>query len=378
MSVKLEEKITFNKFFKNTSSKPYQISKKDYLENGKYPVVDQGQKFIVGYSNDEEKLFTDTPIIVFGDHTRIIKYIDFDFIIGADGTKILSAFDDSIDTRYAYYQLIYTKIENLGYSRHFKVLREKTFIKSSLSKQKQIAKTLDKAKALIELRKESIEKLDALSRSVFMEMFGDPVENPHNFKIKTLNNFFIDEKNGTKCGPFGSALKKDEYVDSGIPVWNMDNISKKGKFINKINLMITIDKFNKLENYSTLNGDIIISRAGTVGKMCVVNSRYENSIISTNLIRLRLNQDKLLPLYFISLMTYCKKRLKRLETGSDGALTHMSTKVLKSIEFPYPPLDIQNKFAKTIQKIESQKALYEEQLAKLQENFDALLARSFT
>jgi len=246
-----------------------------------------------------------------------------------------------------------------------------------IDKQKTIAKTLDKAKELIALRKASIEKLDELSKSVFIDMFGDPVENPKGFLVKQLDDFFIDKKNGTKCGPFGSALKKDEYVKRGIPVWNMDNISKKGKFINSLNLMITREKFEKLESYAVCNGDIIISRAGTVGKMCVVDSEYDNSIISTNLIRLRLDSSVLLPLYFVSLMIYCKDRIKRLEVGSDGALTHMSTKVLKSIEFPYPPLDLQQKFAKTIQKVETQKALYEKELVKLEENFEALLAKSF-
>lgn len=247
----------------------------------------------------------------------------------------------------------------------------------SITKQKQIAKILDKAKELIELRKESVNKLDELSKSIFIDMFGDPIENPKKFKIESLSDFFIDEKNGTRCGPFGSALKKEEYVKNGIPVWNMDNISKEGNFIESVNLMVSEKKYTKLNSYTVINGDIIISRAGTVGKMCVVSSKYTSSIISTNLIRLRLDSSILMPLYFVKLMTYCKDRIKRLEVGSDGTLTHMSSKILASIQFPYPEKCLQEKFFEKIKKIEQQKSIYEEELIKLQDNFNALLAQSF-
>ena len=82
-------------------------------------------------------------------------------------------------------------------------------------------------------------------------------------------------------------------------------------------------QYRQLEAYSVLDGDVIISRAGTVGKMCVAKSGCKESIISTNLIRVRFGPD-LLPIYFVSLMNYCKGRVGRLKTGADGAFTHSS------------------------------------------------------
>jgi type I restriction enzyme, S subunit len=209
--------------------------------------------------------------------------------------------------------------------------------------QNKIVAVLDKVTSLVSKREETIQLLDELLRATFLDMFGDPKVNPYNFSIKLLSDFYIDKKNGTKCGPFGSALKKEEYKEQGVPVWNMDNISKDGKFIAIPNLFIDIHKFKKLENYSVFNNDIIISRAGTVGKMCVVNSEYPNSIISTNLIRIRFN-DLLLPSYFVALMLYCKGGIGRLKKGGDGTFTHMSTGVLDSLEFPYPSIQLQKKF----------------------------------
>lgn len=219
-----------------------------------------------------------------------------------------------------------------------------------INEQKRIAAILDKAESIRQKREQAIKLADDFLRATFLEMFGDPVMNPKGFDIKVLSDFFIDEKNGTKCGPFGSALKKDEYTREGVPVWNMDNITLKGGFIDLPSLWVSEYKYQELESYSVLDGDVIISRAGTVGKMGVVISSTEKSIISTNLIRVRFG-EKLYPEYFVSLMTYCKGRVGNLKTGPDGTFTHMNTGVLSNLEFPYPPLELQKKYIKIRQSV---------------------------
>lgn len=242
--------------------------------------------------------------------------------------------------------------------------------------QKQIAHELDTLFELLALRKRQLEELDQLIRSVFYEMFGDPVSNEKGWDKVYLSKFYYDDKNAVKCGPFGSALKKGEYTDKGIPVWTMDNISKNGEFIPNPFLYISEEKYNKLKNYDVINNDIIISRAGTVGKMCVVSTNYEKSIISTNLIRLRLN-EKLLPIFVVKLLTICGSRVSRLKTGADDSFTHMNTKVLDSIEFPYPPLELQLKFQNIVSEIEKQKALIIKSLDETQLLFDSLMSKYF-
>lgn len=121
-------------------------------------------------------------------------------------------------------------------------------------------------------------------------MFVDPVRNEKKWEKTLLQNTFSKEKEGAKCGPFGSALKKHEYVSDGVPVWNMDNITTAG-FIKTGYLFITEEKYQELKTYSVSDGDIIISRAGPVGKMCVVRGIKSPSIISTNLIRLSLDSE---------------------------------------------------------------------------------------
>ncbi|MCP5128456.1 MAG: restriction endonuclease subunit S [Pseudomonadales bacterium] len=257
-----------------------------------------------------------------------------------------------------------------------KKIREIPIPLPPLAEQKRIAGILDAADALRAKRRESLAQLDTLLLSTFLDTFGDPVTNPMEFPVRTLSEFYINKRDGTKCGPFGSALKKSELVDSGVPVWNMDNITPSGRMALPFRMWITEAKYRQLEAYSVIDGDVIISRAGTVGKMCVADSGCKSSIISTNLIRVRFGPD-LLPIYFVSLMNYCKGRVGRLKTGPDGAFTHMSTGVLDKLNFPYPPLDLQHGFAAFVESAEQQKARLRAHLIELDTLFASLQSRAF-
>ena len=120
-------------------TKEYQILQSEILEQGKYPVVSQSQQLIEGYSNKVEKLYKhEKPVLIFGDHTRCLKLIDFDFIVGADGTKILYPY--AINEKYLYYAIQYFIINmlNRGYSRHFQFIKDKEIPLPPLAEQKRI------------------------------------------------------------------------------------------------------------------------------------------------------------------------------------------------------------------------------------------------
>lgn len=102
---------------------PRKIRKKDFLTEGKIPIVDQGQSFIAGYTDDNLALIKKVPIIIFGDHTRTFKYIYFPFAQGADGVKMLSPKKEYLP-EYFFFQLQSVAIEDRGYSRHYKYLLE--------------------------------------------------------------------------------------------------------------------------------------------------------------------------------------------------------------------------------------------------------------
>ena len=239
----------------------------------------------------------------------------------------------------------------------------------ALPEQRRIAEVLDRAEALRAKRRAALAQLDTLTQSIFLDMFGDPLANPKGFPMRTLAEFYLNPEEGTRCGPFGSALKKSELASEGIAVWNMDNIDSGGRMVLPFRMWIPETKYRELEAYAVAEGDVIISRAGTVGRMCVATTSGARSIISTNLIRLRFGPG-LLPLYFVSLMTHCRGRVGRLRAGADGAFTHMSTGILDTLKFPYPPLELQTRFAEVVASVERRKAEHHRSLA----HFDALFA----
>ena len=114
----LSDKLSLNKI---------KIKQKDYLPEGEYPIVDQGQDLIGGYSNNKKLVIpNEPPYIVFGDHTKIKKYINFHFVAGADGVKVLKP-KAHVDPKFLFYSLFTIKIEDKGYARHFHLLEKEYF-----------------------------------------------------------------------------------------------------------------------------------------------------------------------------------------------------------------------------------------------------------
>ena len=246
-----------------------------------------------------------------------------------------------------------------------------------LDEQKRIAGILDAADALRAKRREALGQLDILLQSTFLDMFGDPVTNPMGWEVGRLEDCFSETRAGTCCGPFGSALKKHEYVEDGIPVWGIDNV-KPNQFIQERSLFITPAKFAQLRRYSVEPSDILISRAGTVGRMCVAMPAVEQSIIGSNLIRLTLNPGAMLPAYFACLYTFCGERLPSLRaSGSDGSYSFLNTTRLKQLVLPVPPLNRQNRFGTIVESVEQQKVRQRAHLAELDTLFASLQSRAF-
>ena len=113
---------------KNTGK--IQIPAKYILVNGKYPVIDQGSDFICGYCNDEDALLNASKEakIIFGDHTRVLKLINFDFARGADGTQVMYSKSDRLPIHLFYYTLLQIDLSNYGYARHYKFLKQTRII----------------------------------------------------------------------------------------------------------------------------------------------------------------------------------------------------------------------------------------------------------
>lgn len=150
-----------------------QILSSEIKPFGKYPVIDQGQSFIAGYSDYSEKVISEyLPVIIFGDHTRAVKYVDFPFIIGADGTKVLKPKPD-YEAKFFYYALLFIDIPSRGYNRHFSVLKEKVIPKPPLPEQRKIAAILSTVQKAIETENKLIERTRELKKAMMHKLFTE-------------------------------------------------------------------------------------------------------------------------------------------------------------------------------------------------------------
>lgn len=143
------------------------IQRKDFLVEGRFPIVSQEAEFTNGYWDKETDVFTVTkPVIIFGDHTQVLKYVDFDFVLGADGVKILRP-RDYLYPKFFYYQLQAAELNSLGYARHYRILKELDIHIPELIEQRRIVGILDEAFEGIAAAKANAEKCLQNAREVF-------------------------------------------------------------------------------------------------------------------------------------------------------------------------------------------------------------------
>jgi type I restriction enzyme, S subunit len=169
------DKIEFEEAVVKVKATP-KIKKQDFKETGPYPIISQEINYINGYWDKTSDLLTiQHPVVVFGDHTKTLKYIDFDFVRGADGLKVLQP-REFILPKFFYHQLRSVKLESLGYARHYRLLKRIEIRYPDMKQQQQIASTFDEldeqALQMKKLFEHELQSLDELKQSLLHEAFS--------------------------------------------------------------------------------------------------------------------------------------------------------------------------------------------------------------
>ena len=338
----------FGEIFEDVTKLGTKIKASEYHPSGKYLIIDQGQETIAGYTNCENGMFENVPAIIFGDHTRIVKYVDKPFFLGADGVKVLRSRFEDANYRYLYYALKNVKIPNTGYNRHFKWLKEAQIKYPSMEKQSRIVSILDSVTQIIHFRQRQLEKLDELVKARFVEMFGDPIDNTR----------------GLMMMPLGKAC----FLKAGITT-AADSIHERSAVYN-----IPCYGGNGVRGYvkeATQCGCYpIIGRQGALcGNVQMATGEFhatEHAVLVTPLIELNVvwlfNLLKLMDLY-------------RFHTGA--AQPGLAVKTLNTVDIPIADIVMQNQFAAFVAQVDKSKVAIQKALDEAQLLFDSLMQKYF-
>jgi len=256
-----------------------------------------------------------------------------------------------------------------------KIIKQSKIPLPHLAEQQKIAAILDAADSLRQKDQQLIDQYNALGRSLFLYMFGDPVVNPKKWSITAFGNSLIDIVGGKSVGGEQRQIKDNE------------------KAVLKISA-VTTGAFNSLE-YKVVEscelpeilvhpqkGNLLFSRANTrelVGATCIVDKDYEYLFLPDKIWRLDLKLDMASNWYLRFLLTHegFRENLRKVATGTSGSMLNISKAKLKQLKIPLPPVTLQNQFAERIQSIEAQKQQAQASLQKSEALFNSLLQRAF-
>lgn len=359
-------KLSFENIFIDATKTVEKIPQTEYLPSGQYPIIDQGQRHIAGYSNHSTGFCADVPAIIFGDHTRVIKYIDKPFFIGADGVKVLKSKSNATDYKYLFYALSSIKIPNTGYNRHFKWLKGSKIPVYNSTLQKRIAKRLDKVQELIAKQKEQIAKLDLLIKSRFLDMFGDPISNPKKWRKEKI--FDVIETNISKVKSKYTEDDTIKYVD----ISSIDNITNT---VRRFTTYLVKNAPSRAQQ-CLLKDDILISTVRPNLRNIAINNRTDcNMVASSGFCVLRSNVCNPMWLFEIIKSNEFTSYLSNLTTGANYPA--VKDHDVYNYLFPCPPVILQTQFANFVKSVEQQKEVFSTRLSHFETLYKSLMQEYF-
>ena len=363
----------FTDVFVDVTKLGKKIPTTEYLTSGLHPIFDQGQNTVAGYTNETDGLFMDVPAIIFGDHTRVLKYIDTPCFLGADGAKLLKAKIGNPNYRYLYYALCHADIPNTCYNRHFKWLKEVEIPIPSENEQQQIVSVLDKVSSMIVLRKQQLTEMDNLVKARFVEMFGDMLINDMMWPEVPLEQLADVVSGITK----GRKISDTELFE--VPYMAVSNV--KDGYIDWTTVKTILATQREIEQYRLLPYDVLMTEGGDpdkLGRGAVIAKPLENSIHQNHIFRVRLQKEKILPAFFSEYLQH--QKAKRYFLGCAKQTTGIASinmTQLRALPVLTPPMELQKQFIAFIEQTDKSKLEIQTALTKLETLKKALMQQYF-
>ena len=217
-----------------------------------------------------------------------------------------------------------------------------------LEVQTEIVDRLDRVQAIISARQQELQKLDDLITARFVEMFGDPVTNPHGFEKVTLSDLAE-----IKIGPFGSLLHKEDYIEGGHALVNPSHIID-GKVSVDEKLTVSDDKFAELSAYHLQVGDVVMGRRGEMGRCAVVLD--DGLLCGTGSLLIR-TKGEVTADYIQKIISFpsFKKTIEDMAVGQ--TMPNLNVPIVSGFQIIKPPMEVQSAYYKFAEQLDKSKVI---------------------
>ena len=377
--------VKFNEVSKKVSLRGKKLKRKLYETDGNIPVIDQGRELIGGYTNKGSMILNcKLPVIVFGDHTKNVKFIDFDFVAGAEGIVVIKTLEALIE-KLLFYFIQAVSIPDRGYSRHYQFLEKANIPLPPTTEQYRIVDKIEELFTNLDVGIESLKKVQAqvkrYRQAVLKHAFEGRLtaawreENKYRLepvilspktyikqkKIKTQDQSFIDSM---RCNlPSGWKLVKLKMLASIVQYGYTAKASREEvgpKFLRITDIQndkvkwsnvpyCKIDTVNE-NKYLLDEGDLVFARTGaTVGKSYLIGKNVPRSIFASYLIRIKLSEH--VSRMYINMFFKSSRYWKQISDRKVGTgQPNVNASKLSHILIPLPPYLEQQKIVEEIER----------------------------
>lgn len=344
----------------STLPRPVKVPARDYQAGGTIPVIDQGQGYIAGWTDSSEAAIREgLPFIVFGDHTRAFKFVDFPFALGADGTQLLKP-APSFHPKYFYYACLALHLPSRGYNRHFTLLKEQMLPSPPLSEQEGVADRLQVVERAIEVEGRRVASLQELKTSTLARCFrsksGAGTKTALEAIATTASGGTPLRHKGAYYGGTTPWIKSGE-LDDGYITGSEETVTNEGLANSSAKLFPEGTLLMAMYGATVGKTGILRIAAATNQAICAIFP--DESKVDTSFLRYQLIFDR--------------PTLLRARYG--GAQPNISQQIIRAHELWIPDLATQREISAALEAIDESTRIHQRRLTVLRELFGALLDR---
>ena len=283
--------------------------------------------------------------------------------------------NDEISTDFLYYYLKSKKsyVNKIGRgvaqnNINMSMLRALEVPVPNIAEQSRIVSVLDSVASVVTIRQQQLEKLDELVKARFVELFGDPISNPHGFDKVDLS-----ELADIKIGPFGSLLHKGDYIEGGYALLNPSHIID-GKIAPDSELTVSREKYEELSAYHLKAGDVVMGRRGEMGRCAVVPC--DGYLCGTGSLLIRTKGDVTAD-YIQKIISFpsFKKAIEDMAVGQ--TMPNLNVPIVSRFQIIKPPIEVQHSYYAFVEQTDKSKVAVQKSLDEAQLLFDSLMQQYF-